>query len=64
MWNRGGFKICGGDFVELGKTKREKKDMITDRNPNLGFTVYDLIHRNQNQYPKQIASFFIIKIIQ
>jgi len=37
--------------------------MTADRNSDLDFTAYDSIHRDQNQYPKQIASFFIIKII-
>jgi len=32
--------------------------MIADRNLDLGFTAYDSIHGDQNQYPKQIASFF------
>ena len=24
MWDGGGFRVCGGDFVELGKKKSEK----------------------------------------
>ena len=63
MWDGGEFRVCGGDFVELGKNKRGKEDMIADRNKDLGFTAYDSIYRDQNQYPKQIASFFI-KTIQ
>ena len=44
-WDGGGFRICGGDFVELvEKIREEKKYMIADRNPDLGFTAYDSIH--------------------
>jgi len=25
MWDGGGYRACGGDFVELGKNKREKE---------------------------------------
>ena len=25
MWNGGGFRVCGGDFMELRKNKRRKK---------------------------------------
>ena len=32
--------------------------MIADRNLDLGFIAYDLIHGDQNQYTKQISSFF------
>jgi len=37
--------------------------MIANHNPDVGFTAYDSIHKDQNQYQKQIASLFIIKII-
>jgi len=33
MWDKWDFRVCGEILVEL-----RKKDMITDRNPNLGFT--------------------------
>ena len=56
MWDRGRFRVCGGDFVELRKKQAEKKDMIADRNPDLDFIAYD--SWDQNQYPEQIASFF------
>ena len=62
MWDGGGFRVCGGMLVKLEKTREERKDMIADRNPDLGFTAYDSIHRDQNQYPKQIASFFHQKL--
>jgi len=52
-----------GIWWNWGRKREEKKDIIADRNRDLGFTAYDSIHRDQNQYPKQIASFFI-KIIQ
>jgi len=52
-----------GILYNWGRTREKRKDMIADRNPDLGFTAYDSIHGDQNQYPKQIASFFI-KIIQ
>jgi len=42
---RRGIGVCIGDLVELGMNKEEKKDMILDRNPDLGFTSYDSIHR-------------------
>jgi len=25
MWDGGNFRLCGGDFVELGKNKRRKE---------------------------------------
>jgi len=52
-----------GNLWNWRRTREEKKDMITDRNPNLSFTAYDSIHGDQNQYPKQIVLFFT-KIIQ
>ena len=38
------FRVLWLYFVELGKTKQEKKDMIADHNPDLGFAAYDSIH--------------------
>ena len=43
MWDVRGFRVYGGIMVELRKT-RGKKDMIADRNPDLGFTAYNSIH--------------------
>ena len=49
MWDGGGFRVCAGNFVKLGKNMREReKDMIVDQNPDLGFTAHDSIHRDQN----------------
>jgi len=25
MWDRGRFRVCGGDFVELGRTRGKKE---------------------------------------
>jgi len=44
MWDGGGFRVCGGDFVELGKNKRRKERYNRRANPDLGFTAYDSIH--------------------
>ena len=41
MWAGRGFRVCSGDFGEIGE---EQGDMITDRNSNLGFTAFDSIH--------------------
>ena len=57
-WDEEVFRVCGENVVELGKDKRGKETYDRDRNPDLTFTVYDSIHGDQNQYPKQIASFF------
>ena len=44
-------RVCGGVLVELGKKKELGKEMITDRNPDLGFTAsFDSIHETK---PKQ-----------
>jgi len=62
MWDGGLNRVCGGDFSEIWeRTREEKKDMIVDHNLNLGFTAYDSVNGDQNQYPKQIASFFLSK---
>ena len=50
-----------GILWNWGRIREKKKDMITDHNSDLGFTAYDSIQRDQNQYPKQIASFFLSK---
>ena len=62
MWDGGGIKVCGGDFVKLGENKK-RKDMIANRNSNLGFTVYDSIHEIKINM-KANSFIFFIKIIQ
>jgi len=57
------YKWCGregdlGFMVEIlwnwGRTRKERKDLIADRNPDLGFTAYDSIHEikinNKSKY--------------
>ena len=44
MWDGGKFRVVVGIWWNWGRTKEEMKDMIADRNSDLGFTAYDSIH--------------------
>jgi len=51
MWDGGGFRVCGGILMKFGEKQWIWEwDMIADRNSDLGFTTYDSIHRDLNQY--------------
>jgi len=38
MWDGGDLGFFVGIWWNWGRTREERKDMITDRNPDLGFT--------------------------
>jgi len=62
MWDGGGFRVCGGDFVELGKKKSEK---IWSRITILILASPPMIQSKGIQTNTKANSFiFLIKIIQ